>query len=65
MRTKGTAQTRTESMVGAAVRQQGGGGGGVDYRGLLLAVGKVSKICGYATVVGGRPWEGTEVSGRP
>ena len=41
---------------------RGGGGGG---RGLLLAVGKVSKICGYATVVSGRPWEGTEVGGRP
>ena len=63
MRTKGTGQTRKESMVGAAARQQGGGGV-VDYRGLLLAVRKVSKICGYVTVVGGRPWEGTKVGSR-
>ena len=43
-------------MVGAVARQQGGD----RLQRSVIGCGEVSKICGYATVVGGRPWEGTE-----
>ena len=73
MRTKGTGQTRTESMVGAVARQQGGGG--VDYRGLwgrsqrsvgmlqwsVVDRGKVRRSVvdrGEKTEVDDRPWVG-------